>query len=395
MNQNLKTWLDSLRYNATPDLNECINYLGNIFPLLKEFKNTIQDPIWHAEGDVHIHTDMVLKELYKIFENEGLNFTPEERQILILSALLHDIAKPICTKVVDGRVKASGHEIKGRDYLVFRLLELDLCEESYLQILNLVGKHQRPKLAVIKNLPREEYFQLSNLFSYHLMYWLEIADIRGRVCEDLEEQILYLDEYYQISKKLDDEDFLDISNNMHLTEYEIKVGDYLKNHGLIYSLDEASSKLYDFKANYPHAIILCGISGSGKSTYIKNNFKDYKVISMDNIRAELCGNRRDQSRNSEVALIAKERLKQALRAKEKVVWDATNTRKDFRDQLITLCHRYNALTELHVLLSKESKIRIQNKNREFNVPEEVITRQINKFQFPDRNEAVVVNYIIK
>lgn len=399
MKKELKLWLDSLKETATPDMDECLLMLGDIFPLLKQYKDTIQDPIWHAEGNVHIHTDMVLKELYKILNTIDLEFPidNDERQILILAALLHDIAKPICTKVVDGRVKASGHEAKGKDYLAFKLLELDLPKESYLEILNLVGYHQRPKLAVIKNLPRHEYFKLFNLFNPFLMYWLEVADMKGRTCEDLDEQLMYLDEYLRLSNIYIREAVIDEIATEECSYYEKHVGKYLQNNNEIYSLAEASSKLYEYEdiSNHAHAIIMCGISGTGKSTYIKANFPDYKVISMDDIRAELCGNRRDQSKNSEVAQLAKERFKQALRAKEKVVWDATNTRKEFREQLIQTAHNYHALTELHVLLAKESTIRKQNRDREFDVPDEIVTKQMNQFQFPDANETHVVEYVIR
>lgn len=397
MKKELKLWLDSLKETAIPDMDECLLMLGDIFPLLKQYKNTIQDPIWHAEGDVHIHTDMVLKELYKILNSAEKPYFlgSSNRQILILSALLHDIAKPICTKIVDSRVKASGHEAKGKDYLTYKLLELDLPLNSYLQIMNLVGYHQRPKLSVIKNLPRYDYLKLNNLYSFYLMYCLEIADMRGRTCQDLDEQLMYLDEYLKLSTEYSKENFEDMRFNSNLNHYDYNVGKYLKNNNEIYSLSEASAKLYEHSNNHAHAIIMCGVSGSGKSTYIKSNFPDYKVISMDEIRAELCGNRRDQSKNSEVAQLAKERFKQALRAKEKVVWDATNTRKEFREQLIQTAHNYHALTELHVLLSKESTIRKQNKDREFDVPDEVITKQMNQFQFPDVNETHIVKYIIR
>ena len=68
MNLTTIDWLTTLKTTNTPNVDDCIAHLGDIFPLLKEYKNTIQDPVWHAEGDVHIHTDMVLTELYKLLE---------------------------------------------------------------------------------------------------------------------------------------------------------------------------------------------------------------------------------------------------------------------------------------------------------------------------------------
>ncbi len=397
----LKNWLESLKVDRKPNLNEAILYLGELFPLLLEFKNTIQDPGWHAEGDVYIHTDMVLTELYNIFDKKEFVPTPDQRQILILSAILHDIAKPITTYTCEetGRVKASGHEVKGRNYLVFKLLELDLPKYSYLQVLNLVGYHQKPKLLVIKNLPKADYISLNAEVEPELIYWLEIADLRGRISDDIDEQIMYLDEYLKISKEINSDFTFHLSDipaslSSDLKKYSEAVGRYLMKQNICTTLESAYSKLYEHSRKpYGNTVILCGISGTGKSTFIKNNYSDYTVISMDDIRGRL-SNRRDQSKNAEVAIIAKELLKDALRNKKNVVWDATNTRKEFREQLYDLAHRYNSLTTLEVLLDKETNIRRKNKDREYDVPETVISKQIKGFQFPTTNETHVVNYHI-
>lgn len=390
----LKKWLESLLTDHKPTLEDAIEHLGNIFPLLHQFKDTIQDPIWHAEGDVHIHTNMVLDELYKIFENE---FTPEpeQRQVLILAAILHDIAKPLVTKVVDGRVKASRHEVVGRDYLAFRLLELDLPSTSYKQIINLVGYHQRPKLLVIKEEPDYKYLALTHHFNYELMYWLEIADLRGRTCDDKDETIMYLDEYLAKTKAILARHQAESSLVRFDNYLQSKCSRYLLATGKINSKLEAPQKMFDmFKPeNKFKFILMCGVPGSGKSTLINNVYKPrgYIVISMDDIRAEL-GDRRDQSKNKQVAIIAKERLKEALRKKQNVVWDATSIRQDHREELLSLAEAYGAFTRLIVVLNKESKIRSQNLNREFAVPDEVITRMISNFQYPTPLEAMSVLY---
>lgn len=112
--KNLNIWLDSLALGHTPDFEECTSFLASYFPLLDKFKNTEQDKEWHAEGNVAIHTDMVLQELYALLSSEANHIQGVKRQVLILSALLHDIAKPLTTrrKEISGveRVVASRHE---------------------------------------------------------------------------------------------------------------------------------------------------------------------------------------------------------------------------------------------------------------------------------------------
>lgn len=390
----LENWLDSLKYDLEPTLDEAIIHLGDLFPLLREFKNTIQDPIWHAEGDVHIHTDMVLDELYKVFRNKEFEPDPNQRQILILAAILHDIAKPLVTKEVDGRIKASRHEVVGRDYLVYRLLELELPFSSYKQIINLVGYHQRPKLLVIKNEPDYKYYALSTYFNPTLMYWLEIADLRGRTCDDKEETIMYLDEYLSKTKEILDTHKLESSVTRFETHKEYRWSKYLLATGQVNSVTEVPQKIFERNTD-EHSFtftLLCGVPGVGKSTFIKKYLSGSEIISMDEIRAEL-GDRRDQSKNKKVALIAKERLKEALRKKKNVLWDATSIRKEHREQLLSLAEAYGAYTSLFVLLDKEKNIRAKNKDREFAVPDEVITRMIENFQYPSPDEAVQVLYI--
>lgn len=82
--------------------------------------------------------------------------------------------------------------------------------------------------------------------------------------------------------------------------------------------------------------ILVGPSGAGKSTYIGNNWlswEDASVISSDSLRAQICGNFRDQSKNFQVfnALhaIVKARIEHGLEA----VVDATNIRNADRRAL--------------------------------------------------------------
>lgn len=389
----LENWLDSLKDNAKPTVDEAIEYIGDIFPLLKEFKVTIQDHIWHAEGDVHIHTDMVLNELYDIFETGQFVPTPDQRQILILAVILHDIAKPLVTKQVDGRIKASRHEAVGRDYLIYRLLELNLPSESYLEIINLVGYHQRPKLLVIKGDPEYKYFALAQYFNYELMYWLEVADIKGRICDDKEETLLYLDEYLTKTKEVlkRHEDELKLVDPAH-KDITLKYGTHLISTGEVNSYLEVYQKVFKSEENPTHFVMMSGLPGTGKSTYISKNFPDYTLISLDNIRA-LLSYREDQSRNREVANLAKEKLKESLRNKENIIWDATNIRQEFRESLIQLAKDYGAYTEIVLLLDKEQNIRKKNKQRRHVVPDKVITRMKDNFQFIIPVEAHKVSYI--
>jgi tRNA nucleotidyltransferase (CCA-adding enzyme) len=77
-----------------------------LWPEIHALIDCPQDPAVHPEGDVFIHTGMVLDEARKLVDD-----LPRPKQIAVmLAALCHDFGKPSTTKVEAGRVKAGGHE---------------------------------------------------------------------------------------------------------------------------------------------------------------------------------------------------------------------------------------------------------------------------------------------
>lgn len=66
------------------------------YPELRALKETLQDKIYHPEGDVEIHTARCLVEMDKIIEREKI--TGHEKVILVMAILLHDIGKMATTR---------------------------------------------------------------------------------------------------------------------------------------------------------------------------------------------------------------------------------------------------------------------------------------------------------
>ena len=83
-----------------------------VIPELGLLKDTKQDPIWHPEGDVEIHTQLTMKRMLSICEREGI--VGDERAKFMFTMLLHDIAKPQTTEHEEkgGRmcITSKGHE---------------------------------------------------------------------------------------------------------------------------------------------------------------------------------------------------------------------------------------------------------------------------------------------
>ena len=395
----MDSWIQSLYYQR-PAFNECVEVLGDKFPLLREFKNTPQDPEWHAEGDVHIHTDMVLQELYKIFDYE--DFSNEDKRVLTLAAIFHDIAKPLVTKEMEIRdvirVAAPKHEDLGRSYLATRLIDLDLDWWEYEKIINLVGEHQKPKLLAIKGEGLGAYVKLSDQVDCRLLYWLEVADMKGRICPDLDMQLLYLDEFKDKCEEYGVWDNYWLPSESVLEHYRILskkemlyasfIGKYKLKHKIISVGEEIIPSTHAHRNNHSVVTFMCGISGSGKSTYISTHHKDDVIISLDTLRELMNGNREDQITNrGQILQLAKEKLKEGLRAKKNIVLDATHIRKDLRGMFIDICHAYNALTIIKCFIVSDKLLRERNNKRKTPVPDFVIDKQIKSYEYPTRDET--------
>jgi predicted kinase len=133
--------------------------------------------------------------------------------------------------------------------------------------------------------------------------------------------------------------------------------------------------------------VLYGPSGSGKSSWIRRFDTECAVISLDELRSEINGDRANQSNISQILHIARERFKEHLRAKRNVIWDATNLREDFRQRICRIAFDYHAFVTLVVFHKSEHQLFIDNKHRRHPVPEEVLRSQLEQVEWPLPEEA--------
>ena len=115
-----------------------MNQLSVWFPEVESLIGVEQNPRYHAEGDVWVHTMMVLDvaSKYSNYSSSKLGF--------MLSALTHDVGKAICTERIDGVLHSYAHETKGLP-LVKQFIER-LTSERALQkyVLNMTELHMKP-----------------------------------------------------------------------------------------------------------------------------------------------------------------------------------------------------------------------------------------------------------
>lgn len=134
-------------------------------------------------------------------------------------------------------------------------------------------------------------------------------------------------------------------------------------------------------------ILPIGISGSGKSTWIKTLPKDINIVSPDDIRRELTGDVSDQSKNREVFQEVDRRLNQLLSEGKKVVLDATNLNTKLRKQLMNRINKeFPGKTITYKVLSVDADVAKQRVKKDISagvdrsaVPEAIIDRQKEMF----------------
>ena len=86
-----------------------LGVLEKMFPEIQSLIGVEQDPEWHPEGDVFVHTQLVIDRARELIDE--LSYS---RQVTVmLAALAHDFGKPATTEFIDGRLRSRGHEEAG------------------------------------------------------------------------------------------------------------------------------------------------------------------------------------------------------------------------------------------------------------------------------------------
>ncbi|MFZ2682249.1 MAG: HD domain-containing protein [Patescibacteria group bacterium] len=90
-----------------------LGIIDKYYPELKALIATPQEPEWHPEGNVWIHTGMVIDQAAHLLRSPERSLYPDDALTTMLSALCHDFGKALTTHVEDGRIRSKGHEAAG------------------------------------------------------------------------------------------------------------------------------------------------------------------------------------------------------------------------------------------------------------------------------------------
>ena len=157
------------------------------FEWVREMNTVPQDTRYHAEGNVAIHTRMVLEVLQQSAVYQYLSVL--EKEIVWTAALLHDVEKrSTSVDEGEGRVSAKGHARKG-EYTARTILYRDCTAPFHIreQIASLVRYHGLPIWLMEKPDSVKKLCEASLRVDTSLLKMLSEADVRGRICDDKKE----------------------------------------------------------------------------------------------------------------------------------------------------------------------------------------------------------------
>ncbi len=360
--------------------------LGLLFRKMSTIK---QNPEYHGEGDVYRHTKSVCEELIKL--KEYRNCSDIDKTVLFLSALLHDIGKIKCTKTEDGKIVSPGHATKSA-LMARKLLWMDfgLCgseEKQQLRegICSLIRRHSFPPYAIKEENPEYEILkaaslgQNANLFSIKKLCILSEADVLGRVCNDREDYL----ERIECCKILSEE--------LGCIEKPYSFKDSFSQRA--YFLKKTLWREQEmFNDAWKRVIMLSGLPGTGKDTWISENCSDLPVVSLDEIRRHLKILPSDNQ--GKVIFAAQERAKEFLRNKQSFVWNATDITEETRAKWISLFEQYGAEVEIVFLETEWEEQLRRNSNRKNAVPVEKIEAMLSRLEIPQSFECEKVSWKI-
>ncbi len=356
-------------------------------PFFARMAAVYQNPVWHGEGDVWTHTMMVCTCLA---ENPAFRALEErKRQEVFLAALLHDIGKIPCTKLEDGVFVSPNHTSVGARMARELLWKVyDLCGTKEAQqiretVCTLIRYHSLPLHVLEVENPEYRLIriaangELAKDFSIELLCILVEADVRGRICESLSESLetVWLCAETADSAGCFKKPFVfpsEYSKHAYLNERSI----------------QPDLELYD--ETWGRVILLSGMPGTGKDTWIEKNYPELPVISLDALRKKM--NISPKGDQGVVANAAKDMAKEYLRKKQSFVWNATNTTPMIRAKQIQLFENYRAAVQIDFLETGWKEELRRNRERKAEVPEAVIQHMLQNLVLPERFEAQYINW---
>ena len=359
------------------------------FSWFRDMKGVPQDILWHAEGDVFIHTKMVAEAL--VAHPDFQILSDQDKHIMFAVAMLHDVEKRSTTKeeeieengikrmAITSRAHAKRGEKTAR-VILYKDIQTPFSIREH--ICRLVRHHGLPIWAIEKENPAKEVIGASLFLNTNMLALFAKADIIGRIAEDSDDMMMRVELFEELCKEND--------CYGQARKFKSELG-----RRYYFQKEEAHPDYEPFDEKGFVAIVMCALPGSGKDTYIRRYLKDIPMVSIDELRRERKVKRGDKKAEGHVYQEIKEMCKVHMRARQDFVFNATNITKDMRGKAIKEFEDYGAKVIVIYIEVPYKELLLQNKNREYSVPEDAVNSMIGALEMPDVTECYNVTYDIK
>lgn len=351
-----------------------------VFPRLKKLETTPQSPRYHAEGNVGIHTRMVLDALLAAPHYQSAQGST--REVLFLSALLHDLCKPETTVIdpVTGNIGQPGHSRRGAVDVRALLWQAGTPFDTREAICRTIASHQVPFYAFDSRRGDSPEF-IARKLSWELrlidLIGVARADMQGRICEDQQARLDDIDLFEALAQE-----------DGCLWQPRAAASDYTR---LMYARGaplHLDSPL--FQPEGSKVTVLSGLPASGKDTWVQAHARGMEVVSFDDAKAQL-GLKHGEN-DGMAAHHAIDKAKSLLRKHTPFVWNATHLSDQMRRKTLDLLIAYNAHVTLVYLEVPHDVVFARNHQRDTTLSNKDLARMLHRWEVPLPWEAHTVRY---
>ena len=349
-------------------------------PRLLLLETTPQSARFHAEGNVGIHTRMVLDALLAAPHFHQSN--GDQREVLFFAALLHDLCKPETTVIdpVTGHVGQPGHSRRGAIDVRALLWQAGTPFAVREAICRIIASHQVPFYAFDSRKGESPEF-IARKLSWELdvldLICVARCDMQGRICVDQQARLDDIDLFEELARE-----------DGCLTTPRAAASAHTR---LLYARGEQVHIDSDmFQPEGSHVTVLSGLPASGKDTWVAAHACDVAVVSFDDAKAEL-GLRHGEN-DGMAAHHAVDKAKALLRQHAPFVWNATHLSQQMRNKTLDLLYAYGAQVQLVYLEAPHDVVFSRNQKRNSSLTNKELARMLHRWEIPLPWEAHAVDY---
>lgn len=350
------------------------------FPRLLKLETTPQSAVYHAEGNVGIHTRMVLDALM-----EAPHFRSargEQREVLFFATLLHDLCKPETTVIdpVTGHIGQPGHSRRGAIDVRAILWEAGAPFALREAVCRIIANHQVPFYAFDSRRGETAEFiarKLSWELSLADLVCVARCDMLGRICVDQQARLDDISLFEELAREDGCWSGPRVAASAHTRLLYARGGQV--------HIDTAL-----FQPAGAQVTVLSGLPASGKDTWVAAHARGQEVVSFDDAKAEL--GLKHAENDGMAAHYAVDKAKALLRKHTPFVWNATHLSDQMRGKTLDLLYAYHVNVRLVYLEAAHDVVFARNHKRDTTLSNKDLARMLHRWEVPLPWEAHVVEY---